>query len=116
MVLGPGYQHGDVDLASFGLHGTVLRAVMMPTGTQNAPAPPEATGLEVDKMNRTALKSHFDAYVGKLLARVPQDQRRAWKHVVAGSYEMGPENWTDDFAADFQHRYGYDPLPYLPAE
>ena len=36
------------------------------------------------------------------------------KHVVADSYEMGPENWTDDFAADFQHRYGYDPLRYLP--
>ena len=27
VVLGPGYQHGDVDLASFGLAGTVLRAV-----------------------------------------------------------------------------------------
>ena len=27
VVLGPGYQHGDVDLASFGLRGTVLRAV-----------------------------------------------------------------------------------------
>ena len=93
---------------------TVLRAVMMPTGTTNAPAPPEATGLEVDKMNRTALKSHFDAYVGKLLARMPQDQRRALKHIVADSYETGPENWTDGFAADFQHRYGYDPLAYLP--
>ncbi len=93
---------------------TVLRAVMMPTGTQNSPAPPEATGLEVDKMSRTALKSHFQAYVGKLLERMPQDQRRAWKHVVADSYEMGPENWTDGFAADFQRRYGYDPLPFLP--
>ena len=36
------------------------------------------------------------------------------KHVVADSYEMGPENWTDGFAADFQQRYGYDPLPFLP--
>ena len=27
VVLGPGYQHGEVDLASFGLNGTVLRAV-----------------------------------------------------------------------------------------
>ncbi|MBN2578635.1 MAG: hypothetical protein JXB10_06550 [Pirellulales bacterium] len=93
---------------------TVLRAVMVPTGTKNAPAPPEATGLEVDKMSRTALKSHFDAYVGKLLKRMPPDQRRSLKHVVADSYETGPENWTDDFAADFQRRYGYDPLPYLP--
>jgi hypothetical protein len=93
---------------------TIVRAVMQPTGTQNSPAPPEATGLEVDKMNRAALKSHFEAYIGKLLQRIPEDQRRALKHVVADSYEMGPENWTDDFAADFQQRYGYDPLPYLP--
>lgn len=27
VVLGPGYGHGDVELAAFGLHGTVLRAV-----------------------------------------------------------------------------------------
>ncbi|OGV70699.1 MAG: hypothetical protein A2283_16580 [Lentisphaerae bacterium RIFOXYA12_FULL_48_11] len=92
----------------------VLRAVLMPTGTKNSPAPPEATGLEVDKMNREALKSHFDAYVGKLLARIPEKERRAFKHVVADSYEMGPQNWTDGMAADFKKCYGYDPIPFLP--
>jgi hypothetical protein len=93
---------------------TIVRAVMKPTGTQNSPAPPEATGLEVDKMSRTALKSHFEAYVGNLLKRIPENERRAWKHIVADSYEMGPENWTDDFAQDFQKRYGYDPIAFLP--
>ena len=92
----------------------VLRTAMTPTGTKNGPAPPEATGLEVDKMNRIPLKSHFDAYVGDLLKRLPAADRKSWKHVVADSYEMGPENWTDGFAADFQKRYGYDPLPFLP--
>jgi hypothetical protein len=92
----------------------VLRAGMVPTGTKNSPAPPEATGLEVDKMNRAALKTHFDAYIGQLLARVPAAERKSWKHVVADSYEMGPQNWTDGFAALFQQRYGYDPIPYLP--
>ncbi|MEI6077082.1 MAG: glycosyl hydrolase, partial [Verrucomicrobiota bacterium] len=92
----------------------VLRSAMTPTGTKNGPAPPEATGLEVDKMNRTSLRSHFDAYVGDLLKRLPAADRKSWKHVVADSYEMGPENWTDGFATDFQKRYGYDPLPFLP--
>ena len=55
----------------------MLRAVMMPTGTRIRPAPPEATGLEVDKMNRTALKSHFEAYVGKLLAADAAGRARA---------------------------------------
>ena len=92
----------------------VLRTAMAPTGTKNSPAPAEATGLEVDKMNRIALKSHFDAYVGELLKRMPAAERKAWKHVVADSYEMGPQNWTDGFGADFQQRYGYDPLRFLP--
>ncbi len=92
----------------------VLRTAMAPTGTRNSPAPPEATGLEVDKMNRDALKAHFDAYVGDLLKRMPAADRKAWTHVVADSYEMGPENWTDGFAAAFGKRYGYDPLAWLP--
>lgn len=92
----------------------VARAAMAPTGTSNGPAPVEATGPEVDKMNRAALKSHFDAYVGDLLKRVPAAERKAWKHVVADSYEQGPENWTDGFGADFEKRYGYDPMPWLP--
>ena len=93
----------------------VVRAGMLPTGTRNSPAPEEATGLEVDKMSRPALKAHFDAYVGNLLQRMPAADRKAWKHVVADSYEMGSENWTDGFAAEFQQRYGYDPLVFLPA-
>jgi hypothetical protein len=92
----------------------VLRAAMTPTGTKNSPAPPEATGYEVDKMNRAALKSHFDAYVGNLLQRMPAAERMSLKHVVADSYEQGPENWTDGFAQLFQQRYHYDPMPWLP--
>ena len=92
----------------------VLRTALPPTGTKNGPAPPEATGLEVDKMNRVPLRAHFDAYVGNLLNRLPAADRKSWKHVVADSYETGPENWTDGFAADFQKRYGYNPLRFLP--
>ena len=92
----------------------VLRAGMVPTGSKNSPAAPEATGLEVDKMNRPALKEHFDAYVGKLLARLTPAERKSWKYVVGDSYEMGPQNWTDGFATAFGKRYGYDPSPFLP--
>lgn len=92
----------------------IQRVGMVPTGTKNSPASPEATGLEIDKMNRVALKSHFDAYVGELLSRMPAAERKSWKHVVADSYERGPQNWTDGFAAEFQHRYGYDPIRFLP--
>ncbi len=92
----------------------VLRTGLKSTGTRNAPASPEGQGWEVDKMNRQALKSHFDAFIGEILRRMPPQDRRALKHVVADSYEMGSQNWTDDFAPAFRDRYGYDPIVWLP--
>lgn len=92
----------------------VLRTGMAPTGVTNAPASPEATGLEIDKMSRPLVRYHFDQYVGKLLARLTPEERRSMGHVIADSYETGAQNWTDGMAADFEKRYGYDPLPWLP--
>jgi hypothetical protein len=91
----------------------IQRIGMTPTGTRNAPASPEAEGLEVDKMNRQAAEAHFDAFIGKVLQRMPAADRRAFTRVVADSYEMGSQNWTDGFAETFRARYDYDPLPWL---
>lgn len=92
----------------------ILRSGLIPTGTKNSPAPAEATGFEVDKMNRAALKAHFDAYLTPLLKKLTHAERKSWTHVIADSYEAGPQNWTDGFAANFQKRFGYDPLRLLP--
>jgi hypothetical protein len=92
----------------------VLRTGMAPTGVTNAPASPEGSGPEIDKMNRELVAYHFNQFIGKLLARVPAADRTALKHAVADSYEQGSENWTDGFGADFKKRYGYDPLRWLP--
>ena len=80
----------------------------------NVPATPATTGLEVDKMNRAALKAHFDAYTGELLRRTTPAERKSFTHVIADSYETGPQNWTDGLEKDFKESYGYDPLPFLP--
>jgi hypothetical protein len=93
----------------------ILRTGMTPTGTKNAPASPEGQGLEVDKMNRAAAQAHFDAYIGQLLRRMPKADRKAFKYVIADSYEMGSQNWTDGFSELFRKQYGYDPRPWLPA-
>ena len=92
----------------------ILRTGMTPTGTRNSPASPEGQGLEVDKMNRRAAEHHFNAFIGKVLARMPAAERKAFTRVVADSYEMGSQNWTDGLAWAFRARYGYDPLPWLP--
>ena len=93
----------------------VYRFATAGTGTKNSPANPEATGYEVDKMSRAHVATHFDAYLGKILARTPAGPRQAIKHAVLDSYEMGGQNFTDDFAARFKAAFGYDPTPYLPA-
>lgn len=92
----------------------LIRYGMTPTGVNNSPAVPEGTGPEVDKMNKQALAAHFNAFVGKIQHSLPAADRKALKYVVADSYETGSQNWTDELAADFQKRYGYDPLPWLP--
>lgn len=92
----------------------VQRIGMAPTGTMNSPASPEGSGLEVDKMNRELVKQHFAAFIGQLLKRMPAADRKALTRVIADSYEMGSQNWTDGFGPRFQQRYGYDPQPWLP--
>ncbi|RZK60767.1 MAG: glycoside hydrolase family 2 [Pedobacter sp.] len=92
----------------------VRRVGLVPTGTKNAPASPEATGFEVDKMNRVSLEKHFNAYLGKFLKELPADKRKSFKHVVLDSYEVGPENWTEGLAEGFRKKYGYDPIVWLP--
>jgi hypothetical protein len=92
----------------------IQRIGMTPTGMKNQPASPEGQGLEVDKMNRKLAQKHFDAYIGELLRRLPAADRKALKCVVADSYEMGAQNWTDGFDDQFRKRYGYDPKLWLP--
>jgi hypothetical protein len=92
----------------------ILRVGMTPTGMRNSPASPEGQGLEVDKMNRALAKQHFDAFIGEVLRRIPAGDRKAFTRVVADSYEMGSQNWTDGFGAQFRGRFGYDPELWFP--
>ena len=92
----------------------IVRSAMTPTGTRNSPASPEGQGLEVDKMNRALAAQHFEAFIGEVLRRVPAAERKAFTRVIADSYEMGSQNWTDGFDVLFRSTYGYDPKPWLP--
>lgn len=92
----------------------ILNYYLARTGVTNSPASPEGKGLEVDKMDHKKLTSHFDAFIGKVLTRIPEEKRRTFKYLVADSYEMGSQNWTDSLQHTFKLIYGYDPLPWLP--
>jgi hypothetical protein len=86
---------------------------MVTTGKQNGPAAPEARGLEVDKMSREHTRHHFDSYVGSLMKQMTPEERAAFKGITSDSYEVGSQNWTDGFAAEFAKRNGYNPIPLL---
>ncbi len=93
---------------------TILRFGMSPTGTQNSPAAPQGKGYEIDKANRELVRFHFDQYIGEFLKRIPEESKSAFKYVIADSYEMGSQNWTDGFEQSFEQKYGYNPKKYLP--
>ncbi len=93
---------------------TIIYFGMVTTGHKNSPAPAEATGLEVDKMNRKLIEYHFNSMFGKLLKELTPEEKAAWKGVTIDSYEKGPQNWTDDFDKEFKQRAGYDPIKLLP--
>lgn len=92
----------------------IMRTGMTPTQVTNAPAPPEGRGLEIDKMSKKHIASHFDAFLGQIIKRIPAADRKSFKVTVEDSYETGSQNWTDDMLKNFKAKYGYDALPYLP--
>jgi hypothetical protein len=62
-------------------------AGMLPTCKSNTPAPPEGTGPEVDKLNASAVRDHFNAYMGVALSRLKTPQaRHALRYPIADSY------------------------------
>jgi hypothetical protein len=96
---------------------TVLRMGYSLLGTENHPAPVEATGLEVDKLNR----DHVHAYMQTYFDRYEQVTgpelfgRRGVNALTVDSTEIGAQNWTESILTDFRQLRGYDPAAWLPA-
>jgi len=85
-------------------------------GISNHPASAEATGLEVDKLNHTYVKSYMDRYLSQYKSALGDDWmgKRGLKYVITDSWEAGAQNWTDDMIAQFTKYRGYSPIPWLP--
>lgn len=93
---------------------TVLRIGHTPTGAHNAPATEAGVGLECDKFNPRGVEAQHEAFVDRVLAAATPAGKRAYKHTWIDSWEVGPQNWTAEFAAEFTARRGYDITPWLP--
>jgi hypothetical protein len=85
------------------------------TGRQNHPASPEATGLEVDKLNATHVKSYFENYLDQYKdATGGLMGKRGLKYIITDSWEAGVQNWTDSMMLEFKKLRGYDMLQWMP--
>ena len=78
------------------------------TGKKNHPAPPEATGLEVDKLDAEAWERYFKEFL-KIYEGSPV------QYLLTDSYEAGQMTWTRDMMREFKERRGYNLFPWLPA-
>ena len=78
------------------------------TGKKNHPAPPSATGLEVDKLDPEAWEAYFRDFL-RMYEGMPV------QYVLTDSYEAGQMTWTRNMFAEFKARRGYNLLPWLPA-
>ena len=93
---------------------TIHRFGYTSTEAINYPASKEGEGLEVDKLSRAAIKTHYDAFVKRIVNDVKAIAPNAFQYAEIDSYETGGQNWTQGFDSIFQERYGYDIKFYLP--
>jgi hypothetical protein len=85
----------------------ILRLGYSLTGQTNDPATQQGVGLEVDKLDRAAVTSHFETYLGKMA------DAKGLSHLMLDSWEANQQNWTANMLGEFRQRRGYDPLPWL---
>lgn len=94
----------------------IIRLGYSLTGITNHPAVPEATGLEVDKFDGSAVRRYLDTYIGMYRDTVGIDLigKKGVTALLNDSTEVGFANWTPDLIAKFKRLRGYDPTPWLP--
>ena len=85
-------------------------------GIQNHPASPEATGLEVDKLDSGAIKRYFINYLDQYKSATGglMGKKGGLQFMITDSWEVGAQNWTHNMVQQFQKRRGYNLLTWLP--
>ena len=92
----------------------ILRLGHTPIGTQNRPAPEEGKGLEVDKMNKTAVDGYWKGGIQPIIDTLGDLIGTTVNNCLIDSYEVETTNWTAGFETQFEDLRGYDLISYLP--
>ena len=109
------YQNGKLTWNAPAGNWKIIRYGWSLTGKQNHPAPLEATGLEVDKLDPEAWTRYFHTYLDMYKdAAGGMIGQRGVQYVLTDSYEAECETWTPAMFSEFQNRRGYDLRKWLP--
>jgi len=85
------------------------------TGQVNFPPSPKGAGLEVSKLSGSHLEHHFNSFLKRCIEEAGPLAGTTFAMVHADSWEAGCQNTEDNVIPAFVDRFGYDPIPYLPA-
>ncbi len=92
----------------------IIRFGYTSTGVKVDPASQEGEGLEVDKMDTTALNVHINSYAKKLIESAGNYKGNTLKFLLMDSWEAQFQTWSKDFATEFKDRRGYNILSWIP--
>ena len=96
----------------------VMRIGYAANGKQCHPASANGVGFECDKLAKSGVDAHFDAYLARICDHLgPElagDVPFGFNNVLVDSWEAGSQNWTQGFASEFARRRGYDIIGWLP--
>jgi len=90
----------------------VLRIGHVNTGQRNGPAPEEATGWEVNKLDSAYVSYQFRSYIGRL---TDGPLKGLVNNMLMDSWECSSQTWTRYMRQEFQERRHYDMLSWMPA-
>jgi len=108
------YKDGILDWAVPDGKWKVFRFGYNLLGRRNAPASPEATGLEVDKLDPEAVRRYYDHYLGMYQEASGGRLGKAIHCLMIDSYESGHATWTIRMEREFERRRGYELRPWMP--
>ena len=96
---------------------TIMRMGARSNGAVTRPAPMPGLGFEVDKFDTLNYNTHFDEYMMTLINKTGGRKPGAnsgWTMIHMDSWEMGTQNWSNNFKNEFAARRHYDPTNYFP--
>lgn len=84
-------------------------------GRRNNPASPEATGLEIDKLDPEVTSRYYHTYFDMMNDASGGALGKRISHLMVDSFEAGCQTWTAGMEDEFEKRRGYALRPWLPA-